>query len=163
MVFEVVAAVLAGSLALLADAGHMLTDAGALAGALWATHLAARPATDRYSFGWKRAEILSAAVNGVTLLVVAVLVAFDAIRRLIVPPHVHGLALVVVAGRRRRRQPGGNGHPGEGRPVLAQPAGRLCPHPDRSLRLHRHAGAGCVILAFGYERADPIASLLVVA
>jgi len=162
MAFEVVAAVLAGSLALLADAGHMLTDAGALAGALWATHLAARPPTDRYSFGWKRAEILSAAVNGVTLLVVAVLIAFDAIRRLIVPPHVHGITLVVVAAVGV---------------AVNLTATAILARADRSslnvrgvfahilTDLYAFIGtlaAGCVILAFGYERADPIASLLVV-
>ncbi len=163
MVCEVVAAVLAGSLALLADAGHMLTDAGALAGAVWATHLAARPPTDRYSFGWKRAEILSAAVNGVTLLVVAVLIAFDAIRRLIVPPHVHGLVLVVVAGV------------GVGVNLAATIILSGAKRTSLNLKgafahiltdLYAFLGtlaAGLAIIATGYERADPIASLLVVA
>ena len=94
---EVVVALVSGSLALLSDAGHMLTDAGAIGASLWAIRLAARPATGVWTFGWKRAEILSAAVNGVTLLVVGALVAFEAIRRLIQPPLVAGGPLLVVA------------------------------------------------------------------
>jgi len=94
---EVVVALESGSLALLSDAGHMLTDAGAIGASLWAIRLAARPATGVWTFGWKRAEILSAAVNGVTLLVVGALLAFEAIRRLIQPPPVAGGPLLVVA------------------------------------------------------------------
>lgn len=97
MVIEVVVAVLAGSLALLADAGLMLTDAAALATALWAIRLAARPATATWSFGLKRAEILSAAVNGVTLVAVAGIVTVEAIRRLIHPGEVGGPAVLAVA------------------------------------------------------------------
>jgi len=90
MATEVVVAVLSGSLALLSDAGHMLSDLGAIAGALWAIRLAARPAGGAWTFGWKRAEIISAAGNGITLLVVSAVVAFEAIRRLIDPPPVDG-------------------------------------------------------------------------
>jgi len=97
MVLEVVAALVSGSLALLSDAGHMLTDAAAIGGSIWAIRLAARPASEAWTFGWKRAEILSAAVNGVTLLVVGALVAFEAIRRLIHPPPVAGGLVLVVA------------------------------------------------------------------
>lgn len=71
MVVEVVVAVISGSLALLSDAGHMLSDIGALGAALWAISLAARPAQGAWTYGWKRAEILSAAGNGITLLVVS--------------------------------------------------------------------------------------------
>src|SRR6059058_4501183 len=66
MVFEVVVALVSGSLALLSDAGHMLSDLGAIAAALWAIRLADRPASGSWTFGWKRAEILSAAGNGIT-------------------------------------------------------------------------------------------------
>jgi cobalt-zinc-cadmium efflux system protein len=97
MLVEVVVALISGSLALLSDAGHMLTDAGAIGAALWAIRLAARPATASWTFGWKRAEILSAAVNGITLLVVGALVAFEAIRRLLEPPPVEGGPVLVVA------------------------------------------------------------------
>lgn len=71
MVVEVVVAAASGSVALLADAGHMLSDAGALAASIWAIRLAARPARGAFTFGWKRAEIRSAAGNGMTLLVVS--------------------------------------------------------------------------------------------
>jgi cobalt-zinc-cadmium efflux system protein len=97
LVGEVVAAVIAGSLALLADAGHMLTDAGALAFALFAATLAGRPAQGRWTFGYKRLEILAAQANGVTLLVVALLIVFGAVRRLISPADVHGGIVLVVA------------------------------------------------------------------
>ena len=97
MGLEVVVALVSGSLVLLSDAGHMLTDAGAIGASLWAIRLAARPAMGVWTFGWKRAEILSAAVNGVTLLVVGALVALEAIRRLIQPRPVAGGPLLVVA------------------------------------------------------------------
>src|SRR5690348_3084533 len=90
MLAEVVVALVSGSLALLSDAGHMLSDVGAIGAALWAIRLAARPAAGAWTFGWKRAEILSAAGNGITLLVVAGIVAVEAITRLIHPPQVDG-------------------------------------------------------------------------
>ena len=79
MVAEVIAGVLSGSLALPSDAGHMLSDVGAIAVALWAIRLAARPASGGRTFGWKRAEILSAAGNGITLLVVSSIVTVEAV------------------------------------------------------------------------------------
>src|SRR4029450_251590 len=88
MVGEVVFAILAGSLALLADAGHMLTDAAALALALGAATIAGRPAKGRWTFGFRRLEILAAHVNGITLLVVGVVIVYTAVRRLIDPPEV---------------------------------------------------------------------------
>ena len=97
LVGEVVAAAIAESLALLADAGHMLTDAGALAFALFAATLAARPARGRWTFGYKRLEILAAQANGVTLLVVALLIVFGAVRRLVSPSDVRGGIVLVVA------------------------------------------------------------------
>jgi len=97
MVVEVAVALVSGSLALLSDAGHMLTDAGAIGASLWAIHLAARPAKGVWTFGWKRAEILSATVNGITLLVIGALVGFEAIRRLIQPPPVAGGPVLVAA------------------------------------------------------------------
>src|SRR5659263_47901 len=97
LAFEVVMAVVARSLALLADAGHMLTDASAIGASLFALRLARRPASGSHTFGFKRAEILSAQGNGITLLVVAVLVGIESVRRLIHPPVVRGGVLVVVA------------------------------------------------------------------
>jgi cobalt-zinc-cadmium efflux system protein len=162
MVFEVAAAVLSGSLALLADAGHMLTDAGALAGAVWASSLATRPTSDKFSFGLKRAEILSAAINGVSLLVIAVLVGLNAVGRLVSPAPVHGLALVGVACV------------GVAVNLIAV---RILAKANRSSMNIRGAAAhiltdlyafiataaaGAVILKLGFSRADSIASLLVV-
>jgi cobalt-zinc-cadmium efflux system protein len=97
MVGEVVVAFAADSLVLLSDAGHMLSDVGAIAAALWAMRLAARPAAGVWTFGWKRAEIVSAALNGITLLVVSGVVAFEAVRRLIDPPETEGGPVLVVA------------------------------------------------------------------
>src|SRR5580765_2822091 len=97
MAVEVAAGILAGSLALLADAGHMLTDAAALAGALIASRLASRPARGPWTFGLGRAEILAAQANGITLLLVAVWIVYGAARRLASPPDVHGGIVVVVA------------------------------------------------------------------
>src|SRR5215208_5489096 len=97
MVVEVVAGILADSLALLSDAAHMLTDAGAIGLALVAARLAARPAAGGFTFGLKRAEILSAQVNGATLVALAVVILAEGIRRLIDPPSVEGATVLVVA------------------------------------------------------------------
>jgi cobalt-zinc-cadmium efflux system protein len=162
IVIEVVAALLAHSLALLADAGHMLTDAAALATALWAIHLAARPTTGTWSFGLKRAEILSAAVNGVTLVAVAGIVSVEAVRRLVHPRAVGGGAVLAVAlvgvlvnvlaswvlshgNRSSLNIEGAFQH------ILTDAAGFIAT-----------AIAGLVILTTGFRRADAIASLLVV-
>ncbi len=162
MVGEVVAAVLSGSLALLADAGHMLTDAGALGLSMWALRLAQRPARGPLTYGFQRAEILSASVNGVTLLVISALIVFEAVRRLITPGQVHGGFLAVVAGVGV---------------VVNLGATWLLARADRSrlnvagafahivTDLYAFVGtliAGIVIIAFGYERADAVASLLTV-
>ncbi|WP_020495233.1 cation diffusion facilitator family transporter [Sciscionella marina] len=97
MLGEVVAGLLAGSLALLSDAAHMLTDAASIALALWAIRLAARPASGRMTYGWKRAEILSAQANGITLLVLGAWLTYEAITRLIDPPEVTGSLVLIVA------------------------------------------------------------------
>jgi cobalt-zinc-cadmium efflux system protein len=163
LVTEVVVAVLSGSLALLSDAGHMLSDVGAIGGSLWALRLAARPASGFWTFGWKRAEILSAAGNGITLLVVSGIVAFEAIRRLIHPPAVDGGPVLVVAL--------------VGVVVNIAAAWVLAKANRSSLNIrgaYQHiltdlygfigtAVAAVIILATGYTRADAIASLLVVA
>jgi cation diffusion facilitator family transporter len=95
---EVVGAVLSGSLALLADAGHMATDAAGIALALAAVSLAQRPARGRRTFGWQRVEILAAVANGLLLVAVAVYVLVEAIQRIGRPPEIGaGLMLVVAA------------------------------------------------------------------
>jgi cobalt-zinc-cadmium efflux system protein len=97
MCAELVAGLLANSLALLSDAAHMLTDAASIALALGAARLAARPATGAPTFGWGRAEILAAQLNGVSLLVLAAVITWEAVARLANPPDVDG-ALVIVVG-----------------------------------------------------------------
>jgi cobalt-zinc-cadmium efflux system protein len=97
MAAEVVAGIVSGSLALLSDAAHMLTDAAAIGLALFAARLAERPPRGGYTYGLRRGEILSAQANGATLLALAAVIAFEAIRRLIDPPSVEGGLMVVVA------------------------------------------------------------------
>jgi cation diffusion facilitator family transporter len=94
---EVVGAVLSGSLALLADAGHMATDAAGLGLALAAVTLAQRPARGRRTFGWQRVEILAAVANGLLLLAVAAYVLIEAIRRIGQPPEIGAGLMLVVA------------------------------------------------------------------
>ena len=162
MIIEVVVAIASGSLALLADAGHMLTDAGAIAGSLWAIRLAARPAAGVWTFGLKRAEILSAAINGITLLVVAMLIGVESIGRLIDPPPVDGGPVLIVA------------IVGVVVNVVAtwvlSKANRTSLNIEGAFQhvlsdLYAFIGtaiAGVVILTTGYLRADAIASLVVV-
>jgi cobalt-zinc-cadmium efflux system protein len=163
MVTEVVVALTSGSLALLADAGHMLTDAGAVAAAMWALRLAARPADGTWTFGFKRAEILSAAANGVTLLVIAVAIAVESVHRLFSPPPVSGLPVLMVALL-------GVAVNVAATLVLAK-ANRTSLNVEGA---YQHiltdlyafvatAVAGLIILVTGFVRADAIASLIVVA
>jgi cobalt-zinc-cadmium efflux system protein len=163
MLVEVVVALVSGSLALLSDAGHMLTDVGAIGASLWAIRLAARPATGSWTFGWKRAEILSAAGNGITLLVVGALVAFEAIRRLFDPPSVQGgpvlvvallgVAVNLVAARvLARANRSSLNVAGAFQHILTDLYGFIATFI-----------AGVVIVVTGFARADAIASLVVVA
>jgi cobalt-zinc-cadmium efflux system protein len=162
MVFEVVTAVVANSLALLADAGHMLVDIGAIAGSLIAIRLAARPETGSHTYGMKRAEILAAAANGLALLVVSAVVGFEAIVRLLHPAPVRGGVLIVVAAV------------GVGinltATLLMSRANRRSLNIEGAFRhiltdLYGFTGtlvAGIVIVVSGFNRADAVASLLVV-
>jgi cobalt-zinc-cadmium efflux system protein len=93
---EIAAGLLAGSLALLSDAAHMLTDAASIALALAAAQLAARPAAGAFTFGLGRAEIVSAQINGAALFLLAGAIAIEGVRRLGSPPHVSGGVVVVV-------------------------------------------------------------------
>ncbi|WP_265445572.1 cation diffusion facilitator family transporter [Flexivirga meconopsidis] len=162
MVAEIVVAFVSGSLALLSDAGHMLSDVGAIGAALWAMHLSAKPARGSWTFGWKRAEILSAAGNGITLLVVSGIVAFEAIRRLINPPEVEGGAVLIVALVGVAVNIGAA--------WLIARANRTSLNVEGAYQhiltdLYGFIGtvvAGIVILLTGWTRADPIASLIVV-
>jgi cobalt-zinc-cadmium efflux system protein len=97
MAAEVAVGIAASSLALLSDAGHMLTDAAALGLSLVALRLARRPAGGTLTYGWRRVEILSAQANGITLLVLAGLIVVEAVRRLVTPPDVAGVAVLLTA------------------------------------------------------------------
>src|SRR5215216_1335714 len=161
MLVEVVVGVIASSLALISDAGHMLTDAGAIGLALVTMRLAARPAQGAMTYGLKRAEILSAQANGITLLLLSAWFVYEAIRRLISPPEVEGglvlgIALLGIivnvvatwtiskANRESMNVEGAFQH------ILTDLAAFIAT-----------AIAGGVILATGFDRADGIASLIV--
>ncbi|EFL09010.1 cation efflux system protein [Streptomyces sp. AA4] len=97
MAVELVIGLIAGSLALITDAGHMLTDAASIVLALVAIRLAARPAKGGFTYGLKRAEILSAQANGITLLLLTAWFLYEAVARLIEPPEVQGALVLVTA------------------------------------------------------------------
>jgi cobalt-zinc-cadmium efflux system protein len=162
MVAEVVAGAIASSLALLSDAAHMLTDAAALAMSLVAARLAARPARGALTYGLGRAEVLSAQANGITLLVLSLLIVYEAIVRLVSPPTVHGGIVLAVALA--------------GIVVNLVAVRVLSPgSAERTLNVegsYRHiltdlygfiatAVAAVLIIVTGLERTDPIASLLI--
>jgi cobalt-zinc-cadmium efflux system protein len=163
MGFEVATGIVAGSLALLADAGHMLTDALALAGALVAARLAVRRPGGQWTFGLGRVEILAAQANGITLLVVGLWVVYGAIRRLVSPPDVRGGVVVVVAlvgvavnlvatfvlSRADRESLNVRG-------AFLHVATDLAAFVGTAV-------AGALVLTTGWSRFDPIAGLLVAA
>jgi cobalt-zinc-cadmium efflux system protein len=163
MAGEIVAGILAHSLALLSDAAHMLTDAGAIALSLLALRLAARPAGGSLTFGLRRAEVLSAQANGGALLVLAVLILYEAVRRLVTPLDAGGWTMLAVAlagtavnlvatAQLARANRANMAVEGSYQHVLTDLAAFAAT-----------AVAGAVILATGFTRADAIASLVVVA
>jgi cobalt-zinc-cadmium efflux system protein len=162
LVAEVTVALVFHSLALLADAGHMVTDVIALTATLVAARLARRPAVGHWTFGLARAEILSAAVNGFTLVTVAVLVAVEAVHRLVTPAHPNGVAMIavgiagllvdvtaaVVLSRTERQS--------------MNIAGAMAHVITDAYGYAAAVGAGVVIVLTGWRRADPVASLVLV-
>ena len=163
MAFEVAVGVLAHSLALLSDAAHMLTDAGAIGLALVAIRLAARPAKGQMTFGFKRAEILSAQFNGATLLVLGLLIVYEGIRRLVTPPPVAGgvVLAVALAGVVVNLTATWVLH-GADRSSLNVEGAFQHIFTDLAAFIST-AVAGAVILVTGFHRADGIASLVVAA
>ena len=163
MAAEIVAGILAHSLALLSDAAHMLTDAGALLLSLTVIRLVRRPAGGNVTFGLRRLEALSAQANGAMLFVLAALIVYGAIQRLVTPPSPSGLTILIVAAVGV---------------VVNLLATRELARADRSsLNIEgsfQHlvtdlfafiatAAAGAVILVTGFGRADGIAALAVAA
>lgn len=161
MITEVIGGIVSNSLALLADAGHMLTDVGAIGLSLFALWFARRPPTPEKSYGYLRLEILAALLNGATLIVIAGAIVYEAIQRFAEPVEVHGGLMLAVA------------------------TGGLLVNIVAALLLHRSAGeslnvrgaylhvlgdllgsvgaiaAAVVILTTGWSAADPIISILV--
>jgi cobalt-zinc-cadmium efflux system protein len=161
MVFEVTAGVISHSLALLSDAAHMLGDAAAIALSLLALRLAARPSGGAMTFGLRRTETLSAQANGVTLLILAAFIGYEAIRRLLAPPDVRGGLMLVVAL--------------VGILVNLAAVWTIAKANRQSLNIEgsfQHlltdlygfigtAIAAAIVVLTGFERADPIASLFI--
>jgi cobalt-zinc-cadmium efflux system protein len=163
MVGEVVAGIMASSLALLADAGHMLTDATALALAIIASRIAQRPARGAFTYGFTRVDALSGQASGITLILLAIWFAVEAIRRLVHPLAVHGGVVTIVAlvgivvnlvatsfaGRADRASLNVRG-------VLAHLVTDIWAFAATVV-------AGVVVLTTGWTRADPVASMVVAA
>ena len=163
LIVEVAAGLWSGSLALLSDASHMLTDVGALGLALWAQALSRRPRSGSKTFGYRRAEILAAAANGIVLGITAVGVIIEAVGRLPAPPHVDARIMLAVAAI--------------GLVVNLLGAWNLSRGGTHNLNLRAAtihmladaAGSGAamaaaiLILAFGWNRADPITSIVISA
>ena len=161
MVVELVGGWLSGSLALLADAGHMLADAAALAVALFAAWIAQRPATPQRSFGFMRIEILAALVNGAVLIAIAIGIGLEAWRRLQSPPPVNGGLLLGVAAV---------GFVANVAAVAILHRGHQHSLNQKGAYLHVIGDllgsvgallAGAIVLATGWTLADPLISVLI--
>jgi cobalt-zinc-cadmium efflux system protein len=158
---EIVAGLVGHSLALLADAGHMLTDAAALVFALVAAGMAARPAAGRWTYGYSRLEILAAQANGITLGLLAIWIVWAAVHRLIDPRDVHGGLVLVVALAGALASAAAS-------VVLARASRESLNVRGAFLHIATDVAAfaaaalaGGLILATGWNRLDPIASLFV--
>ncbi len=163
LVFEVVMAFIGHSLALLADAGHMLTDAGALGASLLAIRLARRPASGVWTFGFQRAKVLSAQANGITLLVISALVAFEAISRLLRPLPVTGGVVVAVAAVGVAVNVAATWVLARANRDSVNVKGAFAHIVTDLYGFIGTLAAGIVIIVTGFGRADAIASLIVVA
>jgi cobalt-zinc-cadmium efflux system protein len=161
MFAEVIGGILTNSLALLADAGHMLSDAGALALSLFALWIAQRPPTSTHTYGFYRTEILAALANGVTLVAISIFIFIEAAQRIGDPPPVQGGLMMVIAF-------GG---------LVVNLLGLWILHGGRNESLNVHGAwlhvlsdalgsvgtlaAGALIWAYGWEWADPAASIAI--
>ena len=161
MIIEIIGSLLANSLALLADAGHMLSDAGALGLSLLALWIAQIPATSSHTYGYYRTEILAALVNGAALIAVTIFIFMEAYQRIGKPPEIEGALMLGIAI-------GG---------LLINTLGLWILNPGKSQNLNVHGArlhlaadalgslgvifAGVLIWVFGWNWADPIASLLI--
>ena len=163
MVGEIVAGIVGHSLALLADAGHMLTDAAALGFALFASAMAARPAAGRWTYGYSRLEILAAQANGITLGLLAVWIVWSAIHRLVDPHDVNGGLVLVVAAAGALVSVAASAVLARASRESLNVRGAFLHIATDVVAFGAAALAGGVILATGWNRFDPIASLFVAA
>jgi cobalt-zinc-cadmium efflux system protein len=161
LVGEIVAGVLAGSVALLADAGHMLTDAAALAFALVAATMAAKPAQGRWTFGFRRLEILAAQANGVALVVIGVWIVYSAVRRLVHPVAVDGGTVLGVALAGAAVNLAATWFLARASRESLNVRGAFLHVATDLAAFAGTAVAGGIVLATGWNRADAVASLFV--
>lgn len=163
MLIEVVVGLIADSLALLSDAAHMLTDVGAIALAVVAARLAQRKAGGRLTFGLKRGEILSAQVNGLTMLVLAIIIILEGVRRLVDPPTVEANLVLWVGLAGLLANLGAAWALAKANRESLNVEGAFQHNLLDAIGSIGAALAAGVILITGWERADPVASLIVAA
>ena len=162
MVAEAVGGWLTGSLALLADAGHMLSDVAALGLSLFAMWMARRPPTSKRTYGYHRMEILAALANGATLVAISILVLIEAVQRFRNPPEVDAPGDDGDRRRRPARQPGGaRGSCTRGVDENLNVRGAWLHVLTDALGSVQAIAAGALIWAFGWRWADPAASVLI--
>ncbi|QGN34296.1 cation diffusion facilitator family transporter [Microlunatus sp. Gsoil 973] len=161
LVAEIIGAAVTGSLALIVDAGHLLTDAGGLAVALLAANLMVRPATDRRTWGYQRAEVIAATAQAAVLFTVGLFVLVEGIRRLLSPPEIPSGSLLVF---------GIVGLLGNLVSIAVLSAGRSANFNLRAAFLEvlndALGSAGVIVAAIvitltGWQRADSVAALLI--
>jgi cobalt-zinc-cadmium efflux system protein len=163
MAAEVAIGTLAHSLALISDAAHMLTDAAAIILAIVAVKLAARPARGHFTYGLKRAEILSAQINGISLLILGGWLAYEAVRRLVNPPAVHGWPVVITALVGIVVNLGASWSISRANRTSLNIQGAFQHILNDLYAFIGTAIAGLIVVTTGFDRADAIASLVVVA
>jgi cobalt-zinc-cadmium efflux system protein len=161
MAAEVVGGLASNSLALLADAGHMLADAAALGLSLFAVWAAQRPATPRRTFGYHRMEILAALANGAVLIAVSILIVVEAYRRVLAPPAVRGGLMLAVACGGLVVNLAALSILHGGREESLNVRGAWLHALTDTLGSVQAIVAGVLISAFGWEWADPVASGLI--
>ncbi|MBA3309193.1 MAG: cation transporter [Nocardioidaceae bacterium] len=163
MAVEVVIGLAASSLALISDAAHMLTDAAAIALALWAARLAARPARGNFTYGLRRVEILSAQANGLTLWLLAAWFVYEAIRRFLDPPQVAGGLVLVTAVIGIAVNVAATWLISRANRASLNVEGAFQHILNDLFAFIATAVAGLVVLLSGWTRADAVAALVVAA
>ena len=161
MVAEAVGGWLTGSLALMADAGHMLSDVAALGLSLFAMWMAQRPPTSRRTFGYHRLEILAALANGATLVAISILVLIEAFQRFRQPPEVDAPVMMAIAVGGLLVNLAGLWILRQGREESLNVRGAWLHVLTDALGSVQAIAAGALIWAFGWRWADPVASVLI--